>query len=865
MSASHTPSAILTVTRSDIRDGLLSMGIGPGDVVLVHSSLSAFGHVEGGADTVIDALLEVLTPSGTLVMPTFTWGDFHAAERVEFDTMSTPCETGRIPETFRLRPGVTRSLHVCHSVAAAGPETDQVLGEGVSSFGPGSSFDGLLKLGAWVLFLGVSFQCCTALHAVEEFVGVPYRTHRNYEGSTVILPDHSRVPSRSIEYLRQDRSSNDFAKMGDVFRSEGVLNEAQIGAADCMGVRIQDLFRITRPLLEQNTQFLSRERPRVSANEPAPAFESLGEPLRVRELSFQAVTQDPDGYHILWACFLETVLNSTALVGVRTDTGETIRHDLSHLGEGKVTLTRGADGNVYVYAGNPAHFLRYDVQTRTLQDLGVPADPAHYFAAGALAPDGWFYVGSYPGATLVRCNTNTGAIESIGRLADDERQFYIFPSVAISDDNVIYCPVGLHHMECVAYNGVTGERKQILPDRLTELQGAPRLWTGEDGRVYGKAGGETFLCQPDGIVIGETAPARNAPPLVVDGKRIGAIDENGSLQLTDEGTGAVTELDTNYGGKRVWLYSVSCERDGKVYGSGALPGLSFSFDTATGEFADLGILGSGNCQVYDTISLPEGLVLCSYMGAWVDVYDPARPIEKGTNPRCLGRVQGQERPIQWCLGPDGRLYSGTHPAKGRLGGTLMSAGPQDESLKVWPTPIPDQSIEYVASVPETGELFCTTSIQGGSSSIPTAEEACVFLWDIAREEMVFQIEPVPGTKTYQRAVTARNGLVYGLAGDKYYVFDPKARAVTFVGDLPVKALRFPHLHREPVGPNGLIVGLGDDAVYCIDPSDNSTRILARHPSIGAPGKRGAHGFFVTEDGVLYFCSEATLMRVKLPL
>jgi outer membrane protein assembly factor BamB len=131
--------------------------------------------------------------------------------------------------------------------------------------------------------------------------------------------------------------------------------------------------------------------------------------------------------------------------------------------------------------------------------------------------------------------------------------------------------------------------------------------------------------------------------------------------------------------------------------------------------------------------------------------------------------------------------------------------------------------------------------------------------------MVFRADPVPGTKTYGRAVTANNGLIYGLAGSQFYVFDPKARAVTYVGDLPVKALRFPHLNRDPVGPNGLIVGLGDDAVYCIDPSDNSTRVIARDPSIGSPGKRGAHGFFVTQGGILYFGSEANLLRVRLPL
>ena len=55
MSVPNTQPSNPAVTQADIRDGLLSMGIGPGDVVFVHSSLSAFGHVDGGADTVIEA------------------------------------------------------------------------------------------------------------------------------------------------------------------------------------------------------------------------------------------------------------------------------------------------------------------------------------------------------------------------------------------------------------------------------------------------------------------------------------------------------------------------------------------------------------------------------------------------------------------------------------------------------------------------------------------------------------------------------------------------------------------------------------------------------------------------------------------
>ena len=60
------------VTKADIITGLRNLGLKAGDRVVVHSSLKAFGHVEGGPDTIIDALEEIVTEEGTIVMPTFS-------------------------------------------------------------------------------------------------------------------------------------------------------------------------------------------------------------------------------------------------------------------------------------------------------------------------------------------------------------------------------------------------------------------------------------------------------------------------------------------------------------------------------------------------------------------------------------------------------------------------------------------------------------------------------------------------------------------------------------------------------------------------------------------------------------------------
>ena len=246
------------VTQSDIVAGLRELGIAAGDVLFVHSSLSAFGYVAGGADAAIDALLEAVGTRGTLVLPTFTWAAFHAATDVRFDLAETACETGRIPETFRKRPGVARSTHICHSVAALGPAAGYALGEGVSSFGRGSSFDRLYRLDSWNLMLGVSFNSCTALHSAEELERVPYRAYRDFHRSAVVHADGRVEPCRSVEFLRQDGSSNDFAKMGEILAREGVTAACTIGEARCVNARIRDVVDVARGMLREDPYALSR-------------------------------------------------------------------------------------------------------------------------------------------------------------------------------------------------------------------------------------------------------------------------------------------------------------------------------------------------------------------------------------------------------------------------------------------------------------------------------------------------------------------------------------------------------------------------------------------------------------------------------
>lgn len=588
-------------------------------------------------------------------------------------------------------------------------------------------------------------------------------------------------------------------------------------------------------------------------------FKDLGAPVSSRQLAISFVTSNAHGQVMAWS-ELEGA-HERALIGIRLDTGKTTKVDLQKFRESHIQFIKARDGNLYVYAGNPGHFLKYDIETGALTDLGVPDKKSSYWLGNAVGPDGRFYVGTYPTAGLVMCDPSTGKIQNLGRLPDDQREAYCLYPV-VSADQVAYCPVGLHHQELWALDLKTGRKQQILTDSLKRAHGCPRVWEGAQGEVFGQSGKTLFRCRPDGIeIVKSTSQRARTAQNVAGDLQAASIDAQGRLHVKNRSTKQEQLVQTDYAGVAARIYSVGCVHQGKIYGGTFEPADLFEFDPQTGKLRDLGEQCKGGIQVYDILSVPQGLVQASYIGACLDLFDPAKPVEKGVNPRALAKMSEpwmQERPQQLCLGPDGRIYTGTVPVKGVLGGALARLDLADYSVKVWRNIVTNQTIAYVAPVPETGEVFGGSSIIGGTSAAPSEKEAVVFLWNAKEEKIVYVDRPVPGTKQYGMVVRAGTGVIYGIAGGKYYAYDPRKRATVFTGDLPVKTIRWPQLSDYPAGPKGLIYGLGDDAVFAIDPKDHKATIIARHPSI-----QNAFGFLMTPEGTLYYGVHGNLMSCKL--
>jgi aminoglycoside 3-N-acetyltransferase len=209
------------VDKEDIKQGLSRAGLRAGDTVLVHSSLSRFGYVEGGADAVIDALLETVGPDGTLLMSAITTSSEFVVRCIEaaeagavlntppLDIASATTWAGAIPETFRRRPGVVRSLHPTHSVTAIGARASELLQGHHLAPGPCGKGTPFMRLAdesrGFVLLLGVNHESNTTLHGVEEIATLEYVLYPKLCRVPILSPNgpreaHTRV---HIPYLRR--------------------------------------------------------------------------------------------------------------------------------------------------------------------------------------------------------------------------------------------------------------------------------------------------------------------------------------------------------------------------------------------------------------------------------------------------------------------------------------------------------------------------------------------------------------------------------------------------------------------------------------------------------------------------------------
>ncbi|MFD0960598.1 AAC(3) family N-acetyltransferase [Paenibacillus chungangensis] len=248
------------ITKSSLIKDLENLGIDSNGTLLVHSSMKSIGNVDGGADTVLNALSEYMN-NGLLVFPTHTWSYINHDGAV-FDVRQSPSCVGILSELFRKRPGVHRSLHPTHSVAALGRDAEDFVSGDERFQTPcarGSAWGRLIDRHAAILLIGVDQSRNTFIHGAEEWAGIPDRLSDrpmelytlNREGTRIRVPVYGHTTPAWDHYPKVD----------DILKARGIMHMGRFGQAETRLCAAPKTAELIGDLLRQSPELFSNDKP----------------------------------------------------------------------------------------------------------------------------------------------------------------------------------------------------------------------------------------------------------------------------------------------------------------------------------------------------------------------------------------------------------------------------------------------------------------------------------------------------------------------------------------------------------------------------------------------------------------------------
>jgi aminoglycoside 3-N-acetyltransferase len=235
------------LAREELVRQLLSLGVRPGGVLLVHTAFSRVRPVADGPLGLINALRAAVGPTGTLVMPAMADDDVHA-----FDPATSPCHRmGIVADSFWRLPGVLRTDSP-HAFAAAGPHGAAITRDQPVDIphGPDSPVGRVHQLDGQVLLLGVGHDANTTLHLAENLARVRYRRQAV---ATVLIG--GRVTR--CHYEEVDHCCENFSRMDGWLDAAGLQRRGTVGHGEARLARSHDLVDVAVARLTDNeTVFL---------------------------------------------------------------------------------------------------------------------------------------------------------------------------------------------------------------------------------------------------------------------------------------------------------------------------------------------------------------------------------------------------------------------------------------------------------------------------------------------------------------------------------------------------------------------------------------------------------------------------------
>ncbi|HEY4760575.1 MAG TPA: AAC(3) family N-acetyltransferase [Thermoguttaceae bacterium] len=259
-----------TAQRGELKQYLRELGVVDGALVMAHTAVSDLCLTEesssnpasGGflkeADNLVNDLLELVGPTGTLVMPAHAYYQMADAlmpsggndRIIHYDPQTTPCAVGLANELFWRRKGVLRSLHPYNSLAVCGPLAEELLHDNLNREKPlpQGTYSGYYRFSqrnGLVISIGVPLQnCMTLIHTPEEVRDQDWPIKDFFEERRYLV----RIKGQDELYVtRQSRSEYSMycICVRKVFRDlvrEGIVHETSVGSVRVDWAHSKDVF-----------------------------------------------------------------------------------------------------------------------------------------------------------------------------------------------------------------------------------------------------------------------------------------------------------------------------------------------------------------------------------------------------------------------------------------------------------------------------------------------------------------------------------------------------------------------------------------------------------------------------------------------
>jgi outer membrane protein assembly factor BamB len=569
----------------------------------------------------------------------------------------------------------------------------------------------------------------------------------------------------------------------------------------------------------------------------------------------------------------------------------------------------GPDGKLYIpgYPGDytTTNLMTFDPKTLEVDDLGIGVEGETHIARMQFVGD-TLWAGTYPGAHVQSYDTTTGTYTDHGSLDEDE---WYARSIAHDGDHTIY--VGTEGSgRIVKWDLETGEKIDLeMPPTMHPNDYTVLLLSYQQGFLFGRFGGSADYHAYDTVaqewvdvlrwvpasMPTDVDPATNRSYFAKNGagglhyfdfEQRRFVQEGWPQALSNANAGAglhLMDLDhpdwpglTVVGQGRnggIWRYNPTTKQgvmvpdaelpqsgqliralhmgpDGNAYfGMGFNSGLLVRFNPETGEFEKQTPFSTS--QVHNHLNASDGsMYIASYSNAGLIRYDPADPYEWGVNPRMITNFGGDRQDRIFGLAEvDGKIVLGTSGQRGQADGLIAVYDPATDAITKHLAPLPGHQITAFETV--DGVLYGGTSIVTPGAD-PVAEESKIFAYDADRQEVLWEVSPLPGNATVSELRARDDGKLWGLTNaGTAFLFDPETREVVMEVEVGPGTVYdgYPVLRH---GVDGYMYG-ANGTMFRLDPETGEVR---RFDQPGVAIEQAA-------DGTLYWTDDVSLFTGRM--